>query len=112
MIVSEARDAITYMYPNTEEWTALVDKYAVLLSVYLQRRFETFIKAFFCDICGVQEKDNSDHTKTEDRSSADNSWYWCRVEWTETRGLSHVHCLVKLPHVLDVSLLGRLIQKR
>jgi hypothetical protein len=97
-------------YPNTEEWTTLMDKYAVLLSDYLQRRFETFMKAFFCDICGVQEKQPADYTKSRNRSSPDNSWYWCRVEWTETRGLPHFHCLVKLPHVLDVSLLGRLVQ--
>jgi hypothetical protein len=87
-----------------------MDKYAVLLSDYLQRRFETFMKAFFCDICGVQEKQPTDYTKSRNRSSPDNSWYWCRVEWTETRGLPHFHCLVKLPHVLDVSLLGRLVQ--
>jgi hypothetical protein len=49
------RVAIDDWYPITSEWTKLVDKYAVLLSDYLHRRFETFMKAFFCDICGVQE---------------------------------------------------------
>ena len=29
-------------YPNTEQWTQLVDKHAVLLVDYLQRVFQTF----------------------------------------------------------------------
>jgi len=32
-----------------------------------------------------------------------------RVEFTETRGVQHWHFLVKLPNVLDTSLLGRII---
>jgi len=31
------------------------------------------------------------------------------VEFTETRGVQHFHCLAKLPNVLDTALLGRII---
>lgn len=59
----EFKKQIEEWYPSTEEWTALVDKYAVLLSDYLQRRFEKFFKAFFCDICGVPKEQKGDYTQ-------------------------------------------------
>jgi len=36
--------------------------------------------------------------------------FFDRVEFTETRGVAHWHTLVKLPHVLDTAVLGRMIQ--
>ena len=99
-------------YPNIEQWTQLVDKYAVFLVDYVQRVFQTFFEAFFCDVCGVPRKQpgKGGNTENGDPTSPEMSWWWNRVEFTETRGMPHWHCLIKLPHVLDASLLGRVIQ--
>ena len=99
-------------YPNIEQWTQLVDKYAVFLVDYIQRVFQTFFEAFFCDVCGVPRKQpgKGGNTENGDPTSPGMSWWWNRVEFTETRGMPHWHCLIKLPHVLDASLLGRVIQ--
>ena len=99
-------------YPNIEQWTQLVDKYAVFLVDYIQRVFQTFFEAFFCDVCGVPRKQpgKGGNTENGDPTSPEMSWWWNRVEFTETRGMPHWHCLIKLPHVLDASLLGRVIQ--
>jgi hypothetical protein len=97
--------------PNTDQWTKLVDKHAALLSDYVQRYFKTFFDAFYGDVCGVSKVNACpDYTAVKDRTSPDLSWFWYRVEWTETRGLPHWHCLIKLPHVLDTALLGRVSQ--
>lgn len=98
-------------YPSTEEWTGLVDKHAALLSDYLWRLFESFYRAFYCDVCGIPANNTCrDFAAVKDRSSPELAWYWKRVEWTETRGLPHWHCIAKLPHVLDNALLGRVTQ--
>ena len=98
-------------YPAIDRWTELVDKHAAFLVIYLQRVFETFFEAFFCDVCGVpKQQPTVDYTKVADRTSPQLSWYWNRVEFTETRGMPHWHGLVKLPHVLDTGLIGRVIQ--
>ena len=99
-------------YPNIEQWTQLVDKYAVFLVDYVQRVFQTFFEAFFCDVCGVPRKQpgKGGNIENGDPTSPEMSWWWNRVEFTETRGMPHWHCLIKLPHVLDASLLGRVIQ--
>ncbi len=79
-------------YPSTEQWTSLVEKCAVLLSEYLQRYFQSFFEAFYCDICDVPRNNTcADYSAEADRTSPKLSWYWNRVEWTETRGLSLWH---------------------
>lgn len=97
---------------NTEAFTVLMNKYAVFLSIFLQRKVETFLEAFLVDICGVpkmEETKDSSATSTGQTLHADNGWYWARVEFTETRGVQHWHILVRLAHVLETSVLGRLI---
>ena len=49
---------------------------------------------------------NVDWTITD---QCENGWYWSRVEFADTRRVQHWHCLVKLPNVLDTSVLGRII---
>ena len=67
-----------------------------------------FLKAFLSDICGIAENEPSGDWMKHD-ALAEGS-YWARVEFMETRGVQHWHCLAKLPHVLDTALLGRIIQ--
>jgi hypothetical protein len=93
---------------NTQEFTELMNKYAVHISVYLCRKAQILLRAFLCDVCGVSEKTLT--AELSDVNRPDNSWYWGRVEFTETRGVQHWHILSKLPHVLDTALLGRIIQ--
>jgi len=67
-----------------------------------------FLKAFLCDICGISETEpGGDWTK---RDRLEEGYYSARVEFTETRGVQHWHCLAKLPHVLDTALIGRMIR--
>ena len=92
---------------NTAEYTKLASKYAPHLAIYLYRKVKIIMKAFFTDICGIPEiESNADWTETD---TTENSWTWGRVEFTETRGVAHWHFLVKLRHVLDTGLLGRMI---
>lgn len=92
---------------NTERFTILMNKYAVQLSIYLYRKVNIFLRAFSTDICGIPEKQpNWDFTKLD---RVDTSYYWQRVEFTETHGVQNWHVLAKLPNVLDTALLGRMI---
>jgi hypothetical protein len=92
---------------NTEAFTALLNKYAPQVNIYLYRKVKIFLRAFLTDVCGVPEKEPGGDWTSRDRTQ--NSWFWQRVEHTETRGMQHHHILVKLGNVLDTSLLGRII---
>jgi hypothetical protein len=92
---------------NTEAFTKLMSKYAPHIAVYLNRKVKIILRAFLTDICGIPEKEESADWTLRDKSQ--NGWFWYRVEFTETRGVQHYHCLAKLPNVLDTALLGRII---
>jgi hypothetical protein len=92
---------------NTEAFTALLNKYAPQVNIYLYRKVKIFLRAFLTDVCGVPEKEPGGDWTSRDRTQ--NSWFWQRVEHSETRGMQHHHILVKLGNVLDTSLLGRII---
>jgi len=78
------------------------------MAIYLCRKTKMFLKAFLCDICGISETEpGGDWTK---RDRLEEGYYSARVEFTETRGVQHWHCLAKLPHVLDTALIGRMIR--
>ena len=98
---------------NTETFTALLDKYAPQICIYLCRKAKIFLRAFFCGICRIPPSEvGNDKVRDGDWLATDrfkNGWYWSRVEFTETRGVQHWHCLAKLPNVLDTALLGRII---
>ena len=93
---------------NTEHWTDLMSRYAPQMAIYLCRKTKMFLKAFLCDICGISENEPAGDWTGRDRLKE--GYYWARVEFTETRGVQHWHCLAKLPHVLDTALIGRMIQ--
>ena len=98
---------------NTEKYTELLDKYAPQVAVYLCRKTKIFLRAFLCGICRIppvevgEDQDVGEDWSLNDRIT--NGWYWSRVEFTETRGVQHHHCIAKLPNVLDTALLGRII---
>jgi hypothetical protein len=92
---------------DTDKFTEQMNKYAPQVSLFLCRKVRLFMRAFLGDICGIQDKEDSDDWSTRDRT--ENGWYWGRVEFTETRGIQHWHYLVKLPNVLDTALLGRIV---
>jgi len=98
---------------KTERYTELLDKYAPQVCIYLYRKTKIFLRAFFSGICRIPPAEISDDKNigkdwfTVDRYK--NGWFWSRVEFTETRGVQHWHCLAKLPNVLDTALLGRII---
>jgi hypothetical protein len=92
-----------YFESNTEKFTKLLDKFATQISLYLNKKVKLFIKAFLCDICRIPERESgNDITHPADR--IDHGWYWTRVEFTETRGVQHWHCLAKLPGILDTAI--------
>jgi len=97
-----------YYEQDVERFTNLMNRYAPQMSVYLYRKTRMFLKAFLCDICGVPEQEPSGDWMYRDRQ--EESYYWSRSEFTSTRGIQHWHCLVKLPHVLDTGVVGRMIQ--
>ena len=67
-----------------------------------------FPTAFLGDICHIVKKPpTGDWTKCDQISEG---YYEARVEFTQTRGAQYWHCRAKLPHVLDIGLLGRIIQ--
>jgi hypothetical protein len=68
---------------NTAKFTELISKYAAHLSIYLYKRTQFFLKAFLVDICGVDDKPVKDWKSTKDNAS---SYFFSRVEFTETRG--------------------------
>jgi hypothetical protein len=101
-------DPDAYEY-NTNEYTKLLEKYAVQINIYLHFKSKLFLRAFLCDICGIPNKEEYDDcTHPSDRSKT--GWFWKRVEFTQTRGVQHWHCLAKLPNVLDTAILGRMVQ--
>jgi hypothetical protein len=98
-----------YYERNNEIYTNLLDKYAVQLSTYLHFKVKMFNRAFFQDICGIENiEEIPDSTNPGDRTKT--SWSWSRAEFTQTRGVQHWHCLAKLPNVLDTAILGRMVQ--
>jgi len=92
---------------DTEEFTKLINKYAPFVAIYLYRKVKAIARCFFTKICGIPEKETKDDWLQKDVT--EQSWWFGRVEFTETRGLSHWHFLVCLPFVLDTGLLGRMI---
>ena len=97
-----------YYEYDTERFTELMNRHAAHMSVYLSRKTKLFLNAFLCDICGISKREASGDWTKDDRDAT--GYYWTEVEFTSTRGVQHWHCLVKLPHVLDTSIIGRLIQ--
>ena len=99
--------------PNTEKYTELLDKYAPQVCIYLYRKTKIFLRAFLSGICRISPAEvGDDEDRGRDWSAADrykNSWFWSRVEYTQTRGVQHWHVIAKLPNVLDTALLGRII---
>ena len=97
-----------YYEKNTTAFTKLADKHAIHLAMYLERRAQVFLDAFLCDVCGITKKRmRGDWSKNDTK---DNSWYFARVEFTESRGFPHYHVLAKLPGVIDIAMIGRLVQ--
>ena len=92
---------------DTSAFTKLMSKYAPQIAIYLYRKCHTIVRAFLCDICRIAEKEPGGDFRQRDVTEV--GWFWGRVEFTETRGVQHWHYLVKLPHVLDTALLGRII---
>ena len=92
---------------DTAEFTKLINKFAPFVAVYLYRKVKAITRCFFTKICGIPEKETKEDWRQKDVT--ENSWYFGRIEYTETRGVSHWHFLVRLPFVLDTGLLGRII---
>ena len=93
---------------NTEMWTQLMNKFSAFVSIYLNRKVKLIFKAFFNDICRIPEKEPRNNWSND--NEIESGWYWQRVEFTETRGIQHWHCIIKLKNVLNTALLGRIIQ--
>lgn len=93
---------------NTERFTELMSRFAPQMAIYLCRKTKLFLRAFLGDICGIPEQEPTGDWTERDRLK--DGYYWARVEFTETRGVQHWHCLAKLPNVLDTALIGRMIQ--
>ena len=77
---------------DTAEFTRLINKYAPFVAVYLYRKVKAITRVFFTKICGIHEKESKDDWTQKDVTET--SWYWGRVEFTETRGVQHWHFLV------------------
>ena len=77
------------------------------MSVYLYCKTKLFLKAFFCDICGVQELERVVIGRVETMAK---NYFWTRVEFTSTRGMQHWHCLAKLPNVLEMVIIKTIIR--
>jgi len=92
---------------DTVEFTRLMSKYAVHVSIYLYRKVKIIMHTFFTKICGIPEGEPKDDWAEQD--TTETSWFRGHVEFTEMRGFPHFHYIVKLPHVLDTGLLGRII---
>jgi hypothetical protein len=115
---------------NNEEFTVMMEKYAVQVSRYLEHKVKTFLRAYFWAICGISEDENEikdeekkpnkeSNTKKEKKTASEkdwrksdkmlSGWYWCRPEWTETRGIIHFHIIAKLPNVIDTAIIAKMI---
>jgi len=98
---------------NAEKFTELLDKFAPQVSIYLCWKAKIFLRAFLCGICRIPPAEIGKRVEkgcdwsTSDRCKS--GWYYTRVEYTETRGCQHWHCIAKLPNVLDTALLGLII---
>lgn len=75
---------------DTNKFTALLNKHAAMIDIYLFRKTKIFYKAFLGDVCGVEQFENSLDWSCEQRCAR--TWAWTRIEFTETRG----ECLRKL----------------
>jgi len=93
---------------DTAEFTKMMSKYAPQVSIYLYRKVKIMMRVFFTKICGIPENEPV-KTDWRQRDKTENGWFWGRVEHNESRGIQHWHYPVKLPNVLDTSLLGRII---
>jgi len=98
---------------NTERYTELLDKYAPQICIYLYRKTKIFLRAFLSGICRIPPSELGNINNTASDWSAEdrykNGWHFTRIEFTQTRGLPHFHCVAKLPNVLDTAVLGRII---
>jgi len=96
-----------WTFKDAEEYTRLTSLYAPWIAVLQYQRAKLFQKTFFGEICGVDMNGKRSWKLDDDKFLT--SWYWSRPEWTETRGVQHHHCMIKLPYVLSTSLLSRVV---
>lgn len=82
-----------YFERDNEKFTDLLSKYAVQIAIYLSRKTKIFLNAFLCDICGIPENDQNHDWMNQNDS--ERSYYWSRVEYTESRGVQHYHTLAR-----------------
>ena len=96
-----------WSYANAQEYTDLTNKYAPFIAVLLAQRAKAFYELFFGDVVGVDMSGTEPAPEGEDKFEV--SYNWRRVEYTADRGVQHYHTVTKVPHVLDCSVLSRLV---
>jgi hypothetical protein len=96
-------------YVNDQKvFEMLTDRYAAKIEEYLYFRTQTFLDTWFHDVCGIPK--NEQPTKTGLYETVGGT-IWRRVEYTRSRGIQHWHILAKLPGVMHLPSLMRLLNR-
>jgi hypothetical protein len=96
-------------YVNDQKtFERLTDRYAAKIEEFLYFKTETFLNTWFHDVCGVPKTERP--TKSDLYDTVGGT-IWRRVEYTRSRGIQHWHILAKLPGVMHLPSLMRLLNR-
>jgi hypothetical protein len=96
-------------YVNDQKvFEMLTDRYAAKIEEYLYFKTQTFLNTWFHDVCGVPKRE---HPTTSALYETTGATIWRRVEYTRSRGIQHWHILAKLPGVMHLPSLMRLLNR-
>jgi hypothetical protein len=93
---------------NQKTFELLTDRYAGKIEEFLYIKTETFLDTWFHKICGIP---TTDRPTKSDVYTTTGGIIWRRVEYTRTRGIQHWHILAKLPGVMHLPSLIRLLNR-
>ena len=86
----------------------IMERYAGKIEVYLDFRTQTYREVWIHKVCRIPKKEG-DFSESLDRNTP--GYYWWRAEYTALRGIQHWHSLNKLPGVLHLPSLVRIMNR-
>jgi hypothetical protein len=108
-ILHSGRPCFIPEYINNQKiYERISDRYAAKIEEYLFFRVDAFLKTWFHVVCAVPlVEGNWKNSLYENQGGV----FWRRVEYTEVRGIQHWHMIVKLPGILHLPSLTRLLNR-
>ncbi len=93
---------------DQKTFDCIVNKYAAKIEEFLFFRMNGFLNIWLHEVCGIPTKEGD---WEECLFKNNGGYFWRRVEYTMTRGIQHWHMVIKLPGVLHLQSLARIMNR-